>query len=58
MCEQTSSVSAGDVHAAGDDHVALASVRLEKAFGVEIADVAERRPRLFVVGLLRLLGIV
>ena len=47
-----------DVHAARDDHVALAVGEIQKTFGVEIADVAERRPALVVVGLLRLLGIV
>jgi len=47
-----------DVHAARNDHVGLAVGEIEKAFGVEIADVAERRPAPDVVGALRLLRIV
>ena len=47
-----------DVHAARDNHVGLAVGEVEKAFIVDIADIAERRPALVVVGALRLVGIV
>ena len=47
-----------DVHPARDDHVRLAVGQVQEAVGVDVADVAERRPALRVPRALRLLGVV